>query len=32
VLGFTEGTQPIPVYDAMLMSDAKNKNIDWLFD
>jgi hypothetical protein len=32
VLGFTEGTQPIPVYDAMLMSDAKNKNIDGLFD
>jgi hypothetical protein len=32
VLGFVDGTQVIPVYDAMLMSDAKNKNIDWLFD
>ena len=32
VLGFVDGTQVIPVYDAMLMSDGKNKNIDWLFD
>ena len=32
VLGFVDGTQLIPVYDAMLMSDAKNKNIDWLFE
>lgn len=32
VLGFVDGTQVIPVYDAMLMSDAKNKNIDWLFE
>ena len=32
VLGFVNGTQIIPVYDAMLMSDAKNKNIDWLFE
>jgi hypothetical protein len=32
VLGFVDGTQIIPVYDAMLMSDAKNKNIDWLFE
>lgn len=32
VLGFVDGTQIIPVYDAMLMSDAKNKNLDWLFD
>lgn len=32
VAGFVDGTQVIPVYDAMLMSDAKNKNIDWLFE
>lgn len=32
VLVFVDGTQIIPVYDAMLMSDAKNKNIDWLFE
>ncbi len=32
VLGFVDGTKIIPVYDAMLMSDAKNKNIDWLFE
>lgn len=32
VLGFVDGAQIIPVYDAMLMSDAKNKNIDWLFE
>ena len=32
LLGFVNGTQVIPVYDAMLMSDAKNKNIDWLFE
>jgi hypothetical protein len=32
ILGFVDGTQAIPVYDAMLMSDAKNKNIDWLFE
>jgi hypothetical protein len=32
VLGFVDGTQVIPVYDAMLMSDAKNKNLDWLFE
>jgi hypothetical protein len=32
VLGFVDGSQIIPVYDAMLMSDAKNKNIDWLFE
>jgi hypothetical protein len=32
VLGFVDGAQIIPVYDAMLMSDAKNKNLDWLFD
>ncbi len=32
VAGFADGTQIIPVYDAMLMSDAKYKNIDWLFE
>ncbi|HEX3165617.1 MAG TPA: hypothetical protein VHQ93_05105 [Chitinophagaceae bacterium] len=32
VLGFVDGQQVIPIYDAMLMSDAKNKNIDWLFE
>jgi hypothetical protein len=32
VLGFVDGSQAIPVYDAMLLSDAKNKNIDWLFE
>lgn len=32
VLGFVDGQQLIPVYDAMLMSDPKNKNIDWLFE
>lgn len=32
VLGFVDGNQAIPVYDAMLMSDNKNKNIDWLFE
>lgn len=32
VLGFVDGLQTIPVYDAMLMSDPKSKNIDWLFE
>ncbi len=32
VLGFVDSNQVIPVYDAMLLSDAKNKNIDWLFE
>jgi hypothetical protein len=32
VLGFVDESQAIPVYDAMLMSDNKNKNIDWLFE
>jgi hypothetical protein len=32
ILGFVDGQQAIPVYDAMLMSDNKNKNIDWLFE
>jgi hypothetical protein len=32
VLGFVDGQQMIPNYDAMLMSDPKNKNLDWLFE
>jgi hypothetical protein len=32
VLGFVDGEQVVPVYDAMLMSDNKNRNIDWLFE
>jgi len=32
VLGFVDGQEVIPIYDAMLMSDPKNKNIDWLFE
>jgi hypothetical protein len=32
ILGFVDGDTIIPVYDAGLMSDNKNKNIDWLFE
>ena len=32
ILGFVDGNQAIPVYDAMLMGDNKNKNLDWLFE
>jgi len=32
VLGFVDGQQVISVYDAMQMSDPKNKNLDWLFE
>jgi hypothetical protein len=32
VLGFVDGQQAIPIYDAMLLNDPKNKNIDWLFE
>jgi hypothetical protein len=32
VLGFIDGSKVVPVYDAMLMSDHKNKNLDWLFE
>lgn len=32
LLGFVDGTQPIPVFDAGLISDDKQKNIDWLFE
>jgi hypothetical protein len=28
LLGFVDGQQVIPNYDAMLMSDPKNKNLD----
>jgi len=32
VIGFVDGQQTVPIYDAMLMSDNKNKNLDWLFE
>ncbi|MEO6230528.1 MAG: hypothetical protein ABJB11_02700 [Ferruginibacter sp.] len=32
VLGFIKAGQQVPVYDAMLLSDPANKNIDWLFE
>lgn len=32
ILGFVKGDEIVPVHDAMLMSDAKNKNVDWLFE
>jgi hypothetical protein len=32
IIGFTDGEQSIPVYDAGMISDLKNKNIDWLFE
>jgi hypothetical protein len=32
IIGFTDGEQAIPVYDAGMMTDLKNKNIDWLFE
>jgi hypothetical protein len=32
ILGFVDGDTVIPVYDAGLMSDNKNKNMDWLFE
>ena len=32
ILGFVDGDTVIPVYDAGLMSDNKNKNLDWLFE
>ena len=32
VLGFVDGQQAIPIYDAMMLNDPKNKNIDWLFE
>jgi hypothetical protein len=32
ILGFVQGNETVPVYDAMLLSDAANKNVDWLFE
>ena len=32
ILGFVSGDAFIPVYDAQLMGDIKNKNLDWLFE
>lgn len=32
VLAVIDGKQLIPVYDAALTGDVKNKNIDWLFE
>jgi len=32
VLGFVKGNTVIPVFDAGLVSDDKQKNIDWLFE
>lgn len=32
ILGFVEGDTIIPVYDAGLTGDLRNKNMDWLFE
>ncbi len=32
LLGFVDGDTIIPIYDAGLMSDLKNKTMDWLFE
>ncbi len=32
ILGFVDGDTIIPVYDAGLTGDLRNKNIDWLFE
>jgi hypothetical protein len=32
ILGFVDGNTVVPVYDAGLMSDNKNKNLDWLVE
>ena len=32
ILGFVDGNTIVPVYNAGLMSDNKNKNLDWLFE
>ncbi len=32
ILGFVDGDTVVPVYNAGLMSDIKNKNLDWLFE
>ena len=32
ILGFLQGDQVIPVYDAGLMSDKRSLSVDWLFE
>ena len=32
ILGFVDGATVVPVYDAGLTGDLRNKNIDWLFE
>ncbi len=32
ILGFVDANTIIPIYDAGVMSDNKNKNLDWLFE
>ena len=32
ILGFVDGDQPIPVYDAGLTEEGIKKQIDWLFE
>lgn len=32
ILGCVDGNAIVPVYDAGIMSDKKNKNLDWLFE
>jgi hypothetical protein len=32
ILGFVDGDTVVPVYDAGLTGDLRNKNIDWLFE
>ena len=32
ILGFVDGDTIVPVYDAGLMGDLRNKNMDWLFE
>jgi hypothetical protein len=32
ILGFVDGDTVVPIYDAGLMGDLRNKNMDWLFE
>jgi hypothetical protein len=32
ILGFIQGNQVVPVYDAGLMSDKRSITLDWLFE
>ncbi|MBK6936879.1 MAG: hypothetical protein IPH18_08285 [Chitinophagaceae bacterium] len=32
ILGFVDGDTVVPIYDAGLMSDLRNKSLDWLFE